>query len=88
MPFKVYAGRHFLHAASTFLHACRQRDPLAGLPDPGYLHWCWRDTTFDNPSNQRFWEGRNQTLGMLVLSERHATLGYQVLPGSEARPEA
>ncbi len=88
MPFKVYAGRHSLHAASTFLHACQEHDPLAGLLDPGYLHWYWRDTTFDNPDNQRFWEGRDQTLGMLVLSERHATLGYQVLPGFEAQPEA
>ncbi len=86
MPFKVSAGDESFGKASTFLAACRERDPLTGLWEVGTLHW-WRDET-DDSSLQRFWEGRDETLGMLALSERYATFDYQVLPGLETRPEA
>jgi GNAT superfamily N-acetyltransferase len=88
MPFKVYGGSRFVRQARAFLAVCQERDPLAGLYDVGKLHWWWRDDAFDDPNNQRFWEGRDGTLGMLVLSEHHATFGFQVLPGLETRPEA
>lgn len=87
MPFKVYAGDESFGKASTFLAACRERDPLAGLWEVGTLHW-WRDETHTHSSLQRFWEGRGETLGMLALSERYASFDYQVLPGLETRPEA
>lgn len=88
MPFKVYSGAKFFRVATTFMVACRERDPLAGLCDTGELHWWWRDAAFAERDNQRFWEGRDAVLGMLVLSERYATLGYQILPGLEMRDEA
>ena len=90
MPFKVYPGDEGLRRASAFLAACRERDPLAGLWSVGDFHW-WRDDAHDTTRNstyQRFWEGREGALGLLVLSERYATFDWHVPPGLETRPEA
>lgn len=88
MPFKTYADLEYLHKATALLTTCRARDPLAGLWDLGDLHWWWRSDLYDNPSQQRFWEGRDGPLGMLLLSEHHATFNYEIMPGFEDYADA